>query len=52
MVLFNIGSIHPNGTNYNKLLLNYGENLWGKLMGRIYGENLWENLMRKINGEN
>jgi hypothetical protein len=21
--------------------LSYGENLWGKFMGKIYGENLW-----------
>ena len=55
MVFFTIGSIYLNGTNYNKLLLNYGENLRGnlrdKLMGKIYGENLWEKLMGKINGE-
>ena len=39
MVFLTIRSICPNGTNYNKLLLNYGENLWEKLMGKIYGKN-------------
>ena len=39
MVFLTIRSIYPNGTNYNKLLLNYGENLCEKLMGKIYGEN-------------
>ena len=43
MVFSTIRSIYPNGTNYNKLLFNYGgingENLWGKLMGKINGEN-------------
>ena len=39
MVFFPIRSIYLNGTNYHKLLLHYGENLWGKLMGKIYGEN-------------
>ena len=52
MVFFPIRSIYLNGTNYHKLLLNYGENLWEKLMGKIYGENLWEKLMGKIYGEN
>ena len=52
MVFSPIRSIYPNGTNYNKLLLNYGENLWGKLMGKIDGENLWEELMGKNNEEN
>ena len=52
MVIFPIGSIYLNGTNYHNLLLHYGENLWGKLMGKIYGENLWGKLMGKINGEN
>ena len=51
MVFLTIRSIYPNGKNHNKLLLNYGENLWEKLMGKIYGENLWEKLMGKINGE-
>jgi len=39
MVFFTIGSIYLNGTNYNKLLLHYGKNLWGKLMRKINGEN-------------
>ena len=65
MVFFILRSLHPNGTNYNKLLLNHEENLWGKIMGKIYGEilwekfmgniygkNLWEKLMGKINGKN
>ena len=30
-----IRSIYSNGTNYNNLLLNYGENLWKNLMGKI-----------------
>ena len=38
MVILTIRSIYPNGTNYYKLLLNYGENLWEKLMGKINGE--------------
>ena len=52
MVFFPIRSIYLNGTNYHKLLLNYGENLWEKLMGKIYGENLWGKFMGKINGKN
>ena len=39
MVFSTIRSIYLNGTNYKQLLLNYGENLWGKLMGKIYEEN-------------
>ena len=50
-VFLTIRSIYPNGTNYNKLLLNYGENLWEKLIGKNYGENLCEELMGRINGE-
>ena len=38
MVFFPIRLIYLNGT---KLLLHYGENLWGKLMGKINGENSW-----------
>ena len=45
MVFLNIRSIYPNGTNNNKLLLNYGENLWEKLMGKIYVEKLWGKFM-------
>ena len=41
-----------NGKNHIKLLLNYGENLWVKFMGKIYGKNLWAKLMGKINGKN
>ena len=41
--------IHPNGTNFNKLLLNYGDNLLGKLMGKLYVKNLWEKIMGEIN---
>ena len=52
MVFFPIRSIYLNGTNYHKLLLHYGENSWGKFMGKIYGENLWGKFMGKINGEN
>ena len=52
MVFFPIRSIYLNGTNYHKLLLHYGENLWGKSMGKIVGENLWGKLMGKIYGEN
>ena len=52
MAFLTIRSIYPNGTNYNKLLLNYGENLCEKLMGKIYGENLWGKFMGKINGKN
>ena len=52
MVFLTIRSIYPNGKNYNKLLLNYGENLCEKLMGKIYGENLWGKFMGKINGKN
>jgi len=44
MVFLTIRSIYPNGTNYNKLLPNYGENLWEKLMGKNYEENQWGNL--------
>jgi hypothetical protein len=47
MIFSTIRSIYPNGTNYNKLLLN----LWGKLMGKIQGENLCGKFMGKINGE-
>ena len=36
MVFLTIRSIYPNGKNYNKLLLNYGENLCEKLMGKIF----------------
>ena len=43
MVFLTIRSIYPNGKNYNKLLLNYVENLceklMGKFMGKIYGKN-------------
>ena len=42
-VFLTIRSIYPHGTNYNKLLFNYGENLCGKYMGKIYD---------KINGKN
>ena len=52
MIFSTIRSIYPNGTNYNKLLLNYGGNLWEKLMGKIYGEKLWEKLMGKNNEGN
>ena len=51
MVFVTIRSICPNGTKYNKLLLNCGENLWGKLMGKIHGGNLWGKFTGKINGE-
>ena len=51
MVFFTIRSIHPNGTNYNKLLIDFEENLWGKLMGKFYGKNLWEKFTGKIKGE-
>ena len=51
MVFFPIRSIYLNGTNYHKLLLHYGENSSGKLMGNNYGENLWGKLMGKIYGE-
>jgi hypothetical protein len=40
MIFLTIRSIYPNHTNYNKLLLNYGENLWEKLMGKISEKNL------------
>ena len=39
MVFLTIRSIYSNGTHYNKLLLNYGENLCEKLIGKNYGEN-------------
>ena len=52
MVFFPITLIYLNGTNYHNLLVHYGENLWGKLMGKIDGENLWGKLMGKIYGEN
>jgi hypothetical protein len=38
MVFFTIRSIYLNGTNYNKLLLNYGEKFWGKFMGKTNGK--------------
>ena len=51
MVFLTIRSIYPNGTNYNKLMLNYGENLWEKSMGKSYGKKLWEKFMGKVNGD-
>ena len=59
MVFFTIRSIHPNGTNYNKLLLILrkiygkinGKILWEKFMGKIYGKNQRGKLMGKISEE-